>query len=59
MDTSQYVRNSVRDIERKLVRDKLYKIEIENKINISEKEIVEAIPWIKGKKNNALSFFEG
>ena len=56
MDTSQYVRNSVRDIERKLVRDKLYKIEIENKINISDKEIVEAIPWIKEKRTMRFLF---
>ena len=50
MDTSQYVKNSLADIERKLVRDKLYKLEIESKINISEKEISEALPWIKEKR---------
>ena len=41
MDTIPYVHNSVRNIERKLVKDKLYKIEVENKVIITEKEITE------------------
>jgi len=39
MDTIPYVYNSVKNIERKLVKDKLYKIEVENKVLITEKEI--------------------
>ena len=41
MDTIPYVYNSVKNIERKLVKDKLYKIEVENKVLITEKEIAE------------------
>lgn len=39
MDTIPYVYNSVKNIERKLVKDKLYKIEVENKVLITKKEI--------------------
>lgn len=39
MDTIPYVLNSTLDIERKLVRDKLYKLEIENKVKVSDEEI--------------------
>lgn len=41
MDTIPYVYNSVKNIERKLVKDKLYKIEVESKVVITEKEISE------------------
>lgn len=43
MDTIPYVYNSVKNIERKLIKDKLYKIEVESKVIITEKNIFENI----------------
>lgn len=50
MDTIPYIYNSVKNIERKLVRDKLYKIEIESKVHVSEKEIAEDLPKTNEKR---------
>ncbi|MBU0473294.1 MAG: hypothetical protein KKF62_03950, partial [Bacteroidetes bacterium] len=50
LDTIPYVYNSVKNIERKLVKDKLYKIEIESKVKISETEIAEDLPKTNEKR---------
>ncbi len=50
MDTIPYVYNSVKNIERKLVKDKLYKIEVESKVIISEKEIAENLFKVDEKR---------
>jgi len=50
MDTIPYVYNSVKNIERKLVKDKLYKIEVESKVLITEKEITENLFKVDEKR---------
>lgn len=50
MDTIPYVYNSVKNIERKLVKDKLYKIEIESKVKITDTEIKVGIERIDEKR---------
>ena len=50
MDTIPYVYNSVKNIERKLVKDKLYKIEVESKAIITEKEISDNLFKIDEKR---------
>ncbi len=54
MDTIPYVYNSVKDIERKLIKDKLYKIEIESKVSVTEKEITENL--FKLEENRSMNF---
>lgn len=58
MDTIPYVYNSVKNIERKLVKDKLYKIEVENKVIISEKEITKNLFKLDEKRNMNFLFSE-
>jgi len=50
MDTIPYVYNSVKNIERKLIKDKLYKIEIENKVVVEESEIAKDLPKANEKR---------
>jgi len=50
MDTIPYVYNSVKNIEKKLVKDKLYKIEVESKVIITESEITENLFKISEKR---------
>jgi hypothetical protein len=50
MDSIPYVYNSVKNIERKLVKDKLYKIEVENKVRIKEREIEEDLAKVNEKR---------
>lgn len=50
MDTIPYVYNSSLDIEKKLVRDKLYKIEVENKVKVSEEEVLKDIYKVTQKR---------
>jgi len=50
MDTIPYVYNSVKNIERKLIKDKLYKIEIESKVVVDESEIAEDLPKANEKR---------
>ncbi|MDA3862047.1 MAG: hypothetical protein PF445_12575 [Melioribacteraceae bacterium] len=50
MDTIPYVYNSVKNIERKLIRDKLYKIEIESKVQITDMEISDNLLKLNEKR---------
>jgi len=50
MDTLKYVINSTKNIERKLVKDKLYKIEIEKKVKVTEDEILKNLHKLNEKR---------
>ncbi len=50
MDTVEYVINSTKNIERKLVKDKLYKIEIEEKVKVTDDEILKNLSKLKEKR---------
>jgi hypothetical protein len=50
MDTVAYVYNSTKNIERKLVKDKLYKTEIEEKVQVTDDEILKNLPKLKEKR---------
>ncbi len=50
LGNSTFVRSSVIDLGKKLVRDKLYKLEIENKINIPQSEITADLRKIHQKR---------
>ncbi|MCF6271511.1 MAG: peptidyl-prolyl cis-trans isomerase [Melioribacteraceae bacterium] len=54
MDAIPYIYNSIKNTERKLVEDKLYKIEIESKVKITEKEISENL--FKIDENRSMNF---
>ncbi len=50
MDTIPYVYNSIKNIEQKLIKDKLYKIEVESKVIITEKNISENLFKLNEKR---------
>lgn len=50
LDTIPYVYNSIKNIERKLVKDLLYKIEIESKVKVTDLEIGKDLPKTTEKR---------